>query len=156
MEHIINHARKNEKTKKSRKQTKLSIIKAAINHIYTLQEILSSTETDESFDNEDFCEIKQQKPSLATCEHNKTETQERNLPSLIPYHVLSEPERMSQETYCHTDIEVKTETVREIHDDNVEYVLVDPDDDYRIIPVEMEYSSTSIPFSLIYLDCYAQ
>ena len=154
MEHIINHARKNEKTKKSRKQTKLSIIKAAINHIYTLQEILSSSETDESFNNEDFCEINQQKQCSATCEQNKTECSERNLPSLIPYHVLSKSEHMSEETYCHDDIEVKTE--QDTHDNNIEYVIVDPNDEYKIIPVEMEYTTTSIPFSLIYLDCYAQ
>ena len=140
-----------EKSKKSRKMTKLSIIKAAINHIYTLQELLS-----EERRSEEKC-LEHPKTIHEPREHEAHFTvtfSDDNPQSLAPFSILTQSRRSSAEDYenCAIKIEDRIETI-EVTEDFVseQYVILEPSQESTIIPVEQEFA-TEYPPPLIYLD----
>merc|ERR1711973_413513 len=146
---LINHGTRNEKTKKSRKMTKLSIIKAAINHIYTLQEMLTEDEQ---------TDIHQTNDNLDGCLSIYPTSLEQNIlqesTTLIPFNILATESRKNIENFVRENSIKTEESVSnnfELPDDGEkQYLIVEESEEYKIIPIEREYTT------LVYLDCFAQ
>ena len=140
-----------EKSKKSRKMTKLSIIKAAINHIYTLQELLSEERRSEEKCLEHPKTIQEPRDHEA---HFTVTFSDDNPQSLAPFSILTQSRRSSAEDYenCAIKIEDRIETI-EVTEDFVseQFVILEPSQESTIIPVEQEFA-TEYPPPLIYLD----
>ena len=136
---------KSEKSKKSRKMTKLSIIKAAISHIYSLQEMLHSTE--------DCLNDQGPKISDAAIKH---------LPPLLSFTSINNVDDNSRENSV-----LRKEEEQEVHgelspeDNNVVegcYYEEETVEEYKVIPIEQEFSDSSSSVytpPIIYVDCYA-
>ena len=103
-----------EKSKKSRKMkmTKLSIIKAAINHIYTLQELLS-----EERRSEEKC-LEHPEAIHEPRDHFAVTFSDDNPQSLAPFSILTQSRRSSSEDYenCGIKIEDRIETIEVTED----------------------------------------
>ena len=152
---VINQRTNKEKHKKARKMTKLAIIKAAISHIYTLQDLLSDPVCGNNHDHH-----------LCSSHHPSTSTFQQHLPSLISFPESHNNEEESKNK-CY-EVNVKVEQEVEIYeaavdatdaqtDDDKQYLIVDGSEEYKIIPVEQEYTTASticLPPLLIF-DCYA-
>ena len=144
-----------EKSKKSRKMTKLSIIKAAINHIYTLQELLSEDRTleEECVEHQDI--ISQARDHEA---HYNVTTGEDSRQSLVPFSILTQSRRNSAELYDNSGIKIETDQIEtlEVTEEFVseQFVILEPSQESTIIPVEQEFA-TEYPPPLIYLDYHA-
>ena len=144
-----------EKSKKSRKMTKLSIIKAAINHIYTLQELLSEDRTleEECVEHQDI--ISQARDHEA---HYNVTTGEDSRQSLVPFSILTQSRRNSAELYDNSGIKIETDQIEtiEVTEEFVseQFVILEPSQESIIIPVEQEFA-TEYPPPLIYLDYHA-
>ena len=154
---VINQRPNKEKHKKTRKMTKLAIIKAAISHIYTLQDLLLDPVDDMHHDHH----YHHQSPEHSSMYH------EQHLPSLIPFPVSESHKNEEDEKSKCYELNVKVEQEVEIYeavdatdaqiDEDDQYVIVDGSEEYKIIPVEQEYTATSsicLPPLLIF-DCYA-
>ena len=133
--------------------TKLAIIKAAISHIYTLQDLLSDPVGDHHYHH--------QSPEHSSMYH------EQHLPSLIPFPVSESHNNEEDEKSKCYELNVKVEQEVEIYeaveatdaqtDEEKQYLIVDGTEEYKIIPVQQEYtpaSSICLPPLLIF-DCYA-
>ena len=134
--------------------TKLSIIKAAINHIYTLQELLSEERRLEEKCDEEYSEQRGPGPqfTVTLCDDNYQ--------TLAPFSILTQARRSSAEFYedCENKIEEGIETI-EVTEDFVseQYVILEPSNpsqESTVIPVEQEFA-TEYPPPLIYLDYHA-
>ena len=97
------------------KMTKLSIIKAAINHIYTLQELLSEERRSEEKCLEHPEAI--QEPSDHEA-HFAVTFSDDNPQSLAPFSILTQSRRSSSEDYenCGIKIEDRIETIEVTED----------------------------------------
>ena len=144
-----------EKSKKSRKMTKLSIIKAAINHIYTLQELLSEERTleEECVEHQDI--ISEARDHEA---HYNVTTGDDSRQSLVPFSILTQSRRNSAELYDNSGIKIETDQIEtlEVTEEFVseQFVILEPSQESTIIPVEQEFA-TEYPPPLIYLDYHA-
>ena len=144
-----------EKSKKSRKMTKLSIIKAAINHIYTLQELLSEERRseEECVGHQDI--ISQARDHEA---HYNVTTGDDSRQSLVPFSILTQSRRNSAELYDNSGIKIETDQIEtiEVTEEFVseQFVILEPSQESTIIPVEQEFA-TEYPPPLIYLDYHA-
>ena len=136
---------KSEKSKKSRKMTKLSIIKAAISHIYSLQEMLQSTEY-----------------SLNEDRGNIADSTSENLPPLLSFTSINNVDDNSREHLVLVE-DVEQEVHGELSpEDNVvegSYYEEETVEEYKVIPIEQEFSDSSgssvYTPPVIYVDCYA-
>ena len=149
LKQIIHH-KNEEKSKKSRKLTKLGIIKSAIHHIKLMQQNL-----EESNDGSDL------NPSCSDQEKIQAESLQ-SLPSIITFPTLNPKEefadsdrydRFAEDDKFHFtsgtfhSIEVKTEEELEMYNESEaeeetegEYVIVEDAEKYQIIPVvEQDY-----------------
>ena len=130
--------------------TKLSIIKAAINHIYTLQELLSEERRSE----EKCLAIHEPRDHEA---HFAVTFSDDNPQSLAPFSIITQSRRSSAEDYenCAIKIDDRIETI-EVTENFVseQYVILEPSQESTIIPVEQEFV-TEYPPPLIYLDYHA-
>ena len=135
--------------------TKLSIIKAAINHIYTLQELLSEERRSEQKyveHQETVCEPRDQDP------HYTVTLSDDSQQSLVPFSILTQSRRNSAELYDNSGVKIETDQIEtiEVTEEFVseQFVILEPSQESTIIPVEQEFA-TEYPPPLIYLDYHA-
>lgn len=135
--------------------TKLSIIKAAINHIYTLQELLSEERRSEEKcveHQETVCEPRDHDP------HYTVTLSDDSQQSLVPFSILTQSRRNSAELYDNSGVKIETDQIEtiEVTEEFVseQFVILEPSQESTIIPVEQEFA-TEYPPPLIYLDYHA-
>ena len=135
--------------------TKLSIIKAAINHIYTLQELLSDERRSEGKcveHQETVCEPRDHDP------HYTVTLSDDSQQSLVPFSILTQSRRNSAELYDNSGVKIETDQIEtiEVTEEFVseQFVILEPSQESTIIPVEQEFA-TEYPPPLIYLDYHA-
>ena len=134
--------------------TKLSIIKAAIHHIHTLQELLSERRAEKCVESQIMCEQSDQdhdlnhdlKPQVTL---NLSEDSDQ---SLIPFSILTQSRRSSDDVSVYDNFNVKVEEVTE-ECISEHFVILEPSQESTIIPLEQEFTTEYPP--LIYLDYHA-
>ena len=134
--------------------TKLSIIKAAIHHIHTLHELLSERRAEKCVESQIICEQSDLdhdlnhdlKPQVTL---NLSEDSDQ---SLIPFSILTQSRRSSDDVSVYDNFNVKVEEVTE-ECISEHFVILEPSQESTIIPLEQEFTTEYPP--LIYLDYHA-